>query len=55
VRDPNNAKKLAFLRALPGAEDRLTFHKADLLVPGSFDEVIKGAFAGSRHGRPLVD
>lgn len=44
VRDPSNAKKLAFLKALPGAEGRLSFHKADLLVPGSFDEVIQGAF-----------
>lgn len=45
VRDPSNEKKLAFLRALPGAGERLTFHKADLLVPGSFDEVVKGAYA----------
>lgn len=42
MRDPSNAKKLAFLRALPGAAERLTFHKADLLAPGSFDEVVQG-------------
>jgi len=32
-----------FLADLPGAADRLTFHKADLLTKGSFDEVIAGA------------
>ena len=35
-------KNTQFLADLPGASERLTFHKADLLVQGSFDEVIKG-------------
>ncbi|TFJ87079.1 hypothetical protein NSK_001413 [Nannochloropsis salina CCMP1776] len=43
VRDPSNKARLKFLSDLPGASERLTFHKADLLAPGSFDEVCAGA------------
>lgn len=43
VRDPNKQEKLEVLKALPGAAERLTFHAADLLVPGSFDAVVEGA------------
>lgn len=28
--------------ALPGAKERLTLHKADLLAKGSFDSVVEG-------------
>jgi hypothetical protein len=31
-----------FLKELPGASERLHFFKADLLVPGAFDEVMRG-------------
>ncbi|ETW05152.1 hypothetical protein H310_04159 [Aphanomyces invadans] len=43
VRDPNNAAKVAHLKALSGASDRLTLFGADLLQEGSFDASIKGA------------
>jgi len=43
VRDPSKEEKLAVLKALPGATERLTFHAADLLFPGSFDAVVEGA------------
>lgn len=46
VRDPDNARKCDFLKAMPGyASGRLTLHAADLDQSGSFDE----AFAGC-HG-----
>lgn len=34
--------KVAFLKALPNADTRLTLHEADLLKPGSFDSVVDG-------------
>jgi NADP-dependent 3-hydroxy acid dehydrogenase YdfG len=43
VRDPSKEEKLEVLKALPDAAERLTFHAADLLVPGSFDSVVEGA------------
>lgn len=43
VRDRSKQEKLEVLKALPGAAERLTFHAADLLVPGSFDAVVEGA------------
>jgi len=42
VRDPSKEALLAPLRALPGATERLTFHVADLLKPGSFSEAVAG-------------
>ncbi|KAF0689127.1 Aste57867_19399 [Aphanomyces stellatus] len=42
VRNPNNEKKVAHLKALPGAADRLTIFHADLLQEGSFDASIDG-------------
>lgn len=41
VRDPNNEALLAPLKALPGASERLSFHKADLTQPGTFDAAIE--------------
>ncbi|KAH9087711.1 hypothetical protein LEN26_019856 [Aphanomyces euteiches] len=41
VRDPTNEKKVGHLKALPGANERLTIFKANLLEEGSFDEAIK--------------
>lgn len=43
VRDPSNQKRTKPLLDLPGAAERLTLWKADLSVPGSFDEAIKGS------------
>ncbi|RHY57576.1 hypothetical protein DYB30_010706, partial [Aphanomyces astaci] len=43
VRDPRNEPKVAHLKALPGAAERLTLFAADLLQEGSFDEAIHGA------------
>lgn len=38
----DDISKVGFLLALPGAKERLTLHKADLLTAGSFDTVVKG-------------
>ncbi|EQC30730.1 hypothetical protein SDRG_11489 [Saprolegnia diclina VS20] len=48
VRDPTNAAKVAHLRALPGASDRLELFAADLLQPGAFDKAVEGC-AGVFH------
>ena len=45
VRNPDDEARLAVLKALPGAAERLTFWQADLLVPGAFDKAIDGAYA----------
>lgn len=42
VRDPGRDDLIAPLRSMPGAADRLKIFKADLLVPGSFDEAMAG-------------
>eukprot|EP00004_Rigifila_ramosa_P006758 TRINITY_DN1767_c0_g1_i1.p1 TRINITY_DN1767_c0_g1~~TRINITY_DN1767_c0_g1_i1.p1 ORF type:complete len:345 (-),score=84.55 TRINITY_DN1767_c0_g1_i1:26-1039(-) len=42
VRDPNKAEMLKPLRALPGADERLEFFRADLLEEGSFDAAVSG-------------
>lgn len=44
VRNPDDlGRGLAVLKALPGAAERLTFWKADLLVPDAFDAAVEGA------------
>ncbi|KAG9407329.1 hypothetical protein AC1031_002057 [Aphanomyces cochlioides] len=45
VRDPTNEKKVAHLKALPGAKERLTLFKANLLEEGAFDAAIKDCLA----------
>jgi len=43
VRDVDDEKKTAFLKAMPGyASNRLTLHSADLDNDGCFDEIFKG-------------
>ena len=42
VRDPARKKDVAHLEALPGAGERLELLKADLRIPGAFDEAIAG-------------
>ena len=43
VRDPNNEKKLASLKALvPDSPDRIKFFKSDLLEEGSYTEAMQG-------------
>nr|AIZ74402.1 dihydroflavonol 4-reductase [Anthurium andraeanum] len=42
VRDPSNMKKVKHLLDLPGAANRLTLWKADLVDEDSFDEPIQG-------------
>ncbi|CAM6086484.1 unnamed protein product [Calypogeia fissa] len=42
VRNPDDLSKVGFLLDLPGAKERLTLYKADLLATGSFDEVVDG-------------
>jgi nucleoside-diphosphate-sugar epimerase len=41
-RAPEKENTIAHLKSLPGAADRLTFYKADLLTDGAFDAAIKG-------------
>ncbi|GAA0159018.1 hypothetical protein Leryth_020445 [Lithospermum erythrorhizon] len=54
VRDPGNAKKVAHLRQLQGAEERLCLVKADLMVEGSFDKAIMGCEAVFHTASPVV-
>lgn len=42
VRSLKKDKELAFLRALPGAAERLSLVEADLVVPGAFDAAVAG-------------
>ena len=42
VRNLNREDLIAPLKALDGADERLSFHTADLLTPGAFDAVIDG-------------
>ena len=42
VRSLTNEQRLAHLRALPGAAERLQLVEADLLSDGSFDEAVNG-------------
>ncbi|KAG9408265.1 hypothetical protein AC1031_021512 [Aphanomyces cochlioides] len=42
VSSVNDEQKLAHLKALPGATERLRFFEANLLEEGAFDEAIKG-------------
>ncbi|BBN11651.1 protein MpDFR-like13 [Marchantia polymorpha subsp. ruderalis] len=43
VRSPENVEKVGHLLELPGAKERLSLHKAELLQEGAFDEVVEGA------------
>ncbi|KAG6551685.1 hypothetical protein Mapa_006774 [Marchantia paleacea] len=43
VRSPENVAKVGHLLELPGAKERLSLHKADLLEEGAFDEIVEGA------------
>ncbi len=42
VRDADDPKKTAHLRALPGADERLELVSADLMVEGSHDDAVQG-------------
>ncbi len=42
VRQPSNLEKYGFLMELPGAEERLTLHRGELLEKGCFDEALQG-------------
>ncbi|CAI0455758.1 unnamed protein product [Linum tenue] len=42
VRDPGDEDKVGFLWELEGAKERLKLVKADLLVPESFDDAVRG-------------
>ncbi|KAL3687054.1 hypothetical protein R1sor_013363 [Riccia sorocarpa] len=43
VRNPDDSAKVGHLLDFPGAKERLSLHKADLLTEGAYDEVVKGA------------
>lgn len=38
----DDVAKVGFLQAFPGAKEKLTLHKAELLEEGSFDSVVDG-------------
>ncbi|KAL3681253.1 hypothetical protein R1sor_024209 [Riccia sorocarpa] len=42
VRNPDDTAKVGHLLELPGAKERLTLHKADLLEEGAFDDIFTG-------------
>lgn len=42
VRDASDPSRYRYLTHLPGADERLTLHSADLLEQGSFDEAVRG-------------
>ncbi|CAM6103756.1 unnamed protein product [Calypogeia fissa] len=54
VRKPDDTSKVGFLLALPGAKERLTLHKADLLEEGSFDSVVDGVDGVFHTASPLL-
>lgn len=45
VRNPDDEVKTAHLKSLEGAVERLTFHRGELLEPGSYDEALNGVAA----------
>ncbi|CAM6101932.1 unnamed protein product [Calypogeia fissa] len=42
VRNPDDLSRVGFLLDMPGAKERLTLYKADLLEEGAFDSVVDG-------------
>ncbi|KAL2629038.1 hypothetical protein R1flu_013724 [Riccia fluitans] len=42
VRNPDDTAKVGHLLEFPGAKERLTLHKADLLTAGAYDEIVQG-------------
>lgn len=54
VRSPEDADKYRFLRALPGADERLTLWKGELLEDGSFDPAVDGADVVIHTASPYV-
>ncbi|KAL3697418.1 hypothetical protein R1sor_011494 [Riccia sorocarpa] len=43
VRNPDDVGKVEHLLALPGAKERLSLHKAELLDEGAYDQAVDGA------------
>lgn len=42
VREPSNRDKYSYLFDFPGADERLSLHRGQLLEPGCFDEAMEG-------------
>ncbi|KAI3877811.1 hypothetical protein MKW92_013426 [Papaver armeniacum] len=53
VRDPTKIEKTKHLLAIPGAKERLTLWKADLVDEGSFDRVIDGSIGVFHLATPM--
>lgn len=53
-RSPENTDTTKHLTALPGADERLKLFKADLMVPGSFDEAMVGCTIAIHTASPYV-
>ena len=54
VRTPEDTDKYSFLTELPGADERLTLWKGELLTDGSFDEAVDGADSVIHTASPYV-
>ncbi|KAL3686917.1 hypothetical protein R1sor_013226 [Riccia sorocarpa] len=54
VRSPDDLAKVGHLLGLPGAEEHLTLHKADLLADGAYDEIVRGADVIFHTASPFV-
>ena len=54
VRSPDNEKRVGYLKAMPGAAERLTLFKADLMVDGSYDESMAGCASVVHVASPFV-
>ncbi|KAF2319620.1 hypothetical protein GH714_017630 [Hevea brasiliensis] len=54
VRDPDDPKKTAHLRALDGAKERLHLFKANLLEEGAFDAVVDGCDGVFHTASPVI-
>jgi dihydroflavonol-4-reductase len=54
VRAPENTEKYGFLHDLPGADERLTLWRGELLEDGSFDDAVDGADVVIHTASPYV-
>lgn len=54
VRDPSNERSVGHLRAMPGADERLTLFAGDLLDPDGFDAALEGCVAVAHTASPYA-
>ncbi|CAM6106349.1 unnamed protein product [Calypogeia fissa] len=54
VRNPDDLSRVGFLLDMPGAKERLTLYKADLLEEGAFDSVVDGVDGVFHTASPFI-